>query len=161
MFIVLFGRIIGLKIILRLCRTFSCNILIIHYFINDQPFFFIAKPNNYTILHADSLNINDSSPLKFIEGLKFIFGIQNKIKCIFDHKSKNSKRSLRISYHFFNCKVLSFIQEKCWIFLQPIWVQNINLGEQVSFLRFLITVESGTVDRSTIAKINFYQKWSH
>ena len=91
MFIVLFGRIIGLKIILRLCRTFSCNILIIHYFINDQPFFFIAKPNNYTILHADSLNINDSSPLKFIEGLKFIFGIQNKIKCIFDHKSKNSK----------------------------------------------------------------------
>ena len=43
-------------------------------------FSFIAKPNNYTILHADSLNINDSSPLKFIDGLKFILCIQTKIE---------------------------------------------------------------------------------
>ena len=45
--------------------------------------------------------------------------------------------------------------------MQPIWVQNINLGEKLSLLRFLITVESGTVDLSTIAKNNFPQKWSH
>ena len=43
-------------------------------------FSFIAKPNNYTILHADSLNINDSSPLKFIDGLKFILCIQARIE---------------------------------------------------------------------------------
>ena len=43
-------------------------------------FSFIAKPNNYTILHADSLNINDSSPSEFIDGLKFILCIQTEIE---------------------------------------------------------------------------------
>ena len=60
-------------------------------------FSFIAKPNNYTKLHADSLNINDSSPLKFIDGLKFILCIQTEIEFWITNQ-KTPKVSLQISY---------------------------------------------------------------
>ena len=63
-------------------------------------FSFIAKPNNYTTLHADSLNINDSSPLKFIDGLKFILCIQTKTEFWITNQ-KNPKRVLHISYQHF------------------------------------------------------------
>ena len=81
-------------------------------------FSFIAKPNNYTILHADSLNINDSSPLKFIDGLKFILCIQARIefwiinqktpKVLYTSLTKIIKEVNKNSI-FFNCRVLLFI----------------------------------------------------
>ena len=62
---------------LFLFQTINVNKMVSE--LNYLPFFSIAKPNNCTILRADSLNINDSSRLKFIDGLKFILCIQNKV----------------------------------------------------------------------------------